>query len=469
MKKLLTLTLAVILILSLGTVAFASQFEGSVSPDAVLLINADTGEILYSKNENESAYSSGLVKLMTAYATVKNVDNLDSVVTVSSSSLSSLGSLDITLYPKLSGGEQTTVRSLLYGMLIASANDAALVLADYVGGSTENFVNLMNQYAAELNMTGTVYTNPTGKHYGGQYTTAADIAILAAELLKYKDLTDIFSSVYYTIPETNLSASRELINTNRLLCEYSDTGSTLYTNATGMISGYTSYSGGCLAATAQKDGTNLICIILGDYSDGRTERWSLAAELFDFGFEQTTTVLASDILADIPLSYTDSMGNEYTVTPNFTDVLVNVSSADGITAAVTSSDNISGIAVYTDSDGNIIANVPVTLTANAPAISDDITTDNTPNEIQPDTAVPDNNIESPSEKDSNSLLAVILSAAVLLLAFISAFFTVKAKNKNHRSSGSDSFRIRFRQNFMTWLLFGVIVVAVIVVICIVIM
>jgi len=468
MKRILTLVLSIIFVLSLGTAVLATGYTGTVDPLNVLLMNSDTGETLYSKDIDSTAYSAGLVKLMTAYVTVKNIWDLDTEVTVSADALYSLGSEDITLYPQLSGGEIITVRDLLGGMLVASSNDAALALASYIGGSVYGFVDLMNSTAKDLGMTDTVYKNPTGQHHGGQVTTASDLAILIREIIKHPELMSIFSSVSYTIPATNFSAERTVYNTNRLICEYSDEESFLYEYATGMIAGYTYHSGGCLAATAEKYGTKLICIILGDISYSRNERWTLAADLFDYGFELYAPAPAADILSDIPLTYSEN-DVEYTVEADFTDIYINLDSSDGITATVSASDETTGTAVYTDAEGNVIAEVPVTLTA--------IITEEP--EIEDPEPVPDENTQEPEqepieeepakepEKEKKGIgfvLAIIISIVIVAAAFFGANFTVKSKSKGRHSSEKDSFHVKFRQHFMTWLLFAIIALILIIIV-----
>lgn len=467
MKKILTLVLTIIFILSLGTAALATGYTGTVDPLNVLLMDADTGEVLYSKDIDSTAYSAGLVKLMTAYVTVKNVWELDTEVTVSADSMYSLGSEDITLYPQLSGGEIITVRNLLGGMLVASSNDAALALASYVGGSVSGFVDLMNSTASDLGMTDTVYKNPTGQHHGGQVTTASDLAILIREIIKHPELMSIFSSVSYTIPATNYSEERTVYNTNRLICEYSDEESFLYEYATGMIAGYTYHSGGCLAATAEKYGTKLICIILGDISYSRSERWTLAADLFNYGFELYAPTPAADILSDIPLTYSAN-DIEYTVEADFTDVYVNLDSADGITATVSASDETTGTAIYTDAEGNVIAEVPVTLTAvviEEPETADPEPVPDDTQESEQEPVEEEPAIEPEKEKKGiGFILAIIISAVILAAAFFGANFTVKSKSKGRHSSENDSFHVKFRQHFMTWLLFAVIALILIIIV-----
>lgn len=473
MKKILTLALALILVLTMGISALATGYTGEVTPLHVILTEASSGDVIYAKDEYGTAYSAGLVKLMTAYVTVKSIDDLDSIVTVSSAAFSSLDAEDITLYPMLSGGEEISVRDLLGAMIVASGNDAALALATYIGGSTSGFVDLMNQYADELGMTGTKYTNPTGKHYGSQYTTAYDLTLLVSELLKYPELMDIFSAVSYTIPATNYASERTVYNTNRLICEYSEEESFLYDYATGMIAGYTFYSGSCIAATAEKDGTELICIILGDVSYSRNERWTLAADLFDYGFSLYTPLYASDILADIPLSYTDDEGTEYTVTPDFTGITVRRDVPDVIEVSVITQDNEIGTAVYTDDSGILVAEVPVTLAAiqaekpaepqpqpepepSTPAVPDEPAKDE-----EPVTSLPD------KQFNAKPLLAIGISVVVLAVAFLLASISAKSKSKGRHASANDSFRVKFRQNFMTWLLFGIIAVVIIVIVCVI--
>lgn len=476
MKKILTLALALILLLTMGVSALATGYTGDVTPLHVMLTEASSGETVYAKDEYTTAYSAGLVKLMTAYVTVKSIDDLDSVVTVSSSAFSALDADDITLYPMLSGGEEISVRDLLGAMIVASGNDAALALAAYIGGSTGGFVDLMNQYAAELGMTGTRYTNPTGKHYGNQYTTAYDLTLLVSELIKYPELMEIFSAVSYTIPATNYAEERTVYNTNRLICEYSDEESFLYDHATGMIAGYTFYSGSCLAATAEKDGTELICIILGDVSYSRNERWTLAADLFDYGFSLYTPLYASDILADIPLSYTDDEGTEYTVTPDFTGITVRRDVPEIIDVSVITQDNEIGTAVYTDDSGILVAEVPVTLSA----IQTDEPTGSEPApqpQPEPEASAPvpeepaadEEPVTSLPDKQFNAkpLLAIGISIVVLAVAFLLASHSMKSKSKGRHASSNDSFRVKFRQNFMTWLLYGIIAVVIIVIVCVI--
>ena len=466
MKRFLTLALAVILVLSLCITALGAEYTGEVDPVNVLLMNADTGEVLYSKNESASAYSAGLVKLMTAYVTVKSVEDLDTVVTVSSGAFSTLNTnSDITLYPRLKSGEQITVRDLLGGMLVASGNDCALALANYIGGTASGFVEIMNSTAQELGMSGTRYKNPTGKHHGDQVTTASDVAKLVTELLKYPELVEIFDAVSYTIPATNKASERIVFNTNRLICAYADEEDYVYDDATGMIAGYTSSSASCLAATARRDGTNLICIILGDISASRTTRWTLAADLFDFGFEVCAPIPAGDFLSDIPLTYSGENGTEFTVEPDFTGITVKYgTAAEGISVKVSSDDNVTGTAVYTDAEGNTVAEVPVSLTEIIVEAPEEPEITEEP-ETVPEEVPEEEPEKEKKERKGRTVLAIIISVIILAAAIFGANFLVKKKSKGRHSSENDSFKVKFRQNFMTYLLFAIIAVILIIIIC----
>ena len=483
MKKLITLVLAVILVMSLGVTALGTGYEGDVEPINVILINADNGDVLYSKNEDDIAYCADLVKLMTAYVTVKSIEDLDTVVTVSSRALYDVYEGYDTISPMLAEGEEITVRDLLAGMLLGAGNDCAQALAVYVGGSVSGFVDYMNDYAYKLGMADTVFTNPTGNHYGGQLTTAEDLATLACELVNYPELMEIFSAESYTIPATNVSDARTIHSTNRLICADSEEGDYRYEYATGMISGYSNYAASCLAASANKYGVNLVCIILGDISGSHAERWTLAADLFEFGFEKYPPVPAENVIGNIPVIYTDAEGNITEVKVDFTDVTVKHDTlAEGITATVISEDGITGTVVYTDLAGDVVVEIPVTI-KEEPEVPDEPDITDTPENPEDSEEAPEDPVienppvieepekepeEQPEEEKSsfkNKIFAAVISAVVLAAAIFTANLVVEKKRSGRHRSENDSFKIKFRQNFMTYLLFFVIAVILIIVIC----
>jgi len=292
MKKQLTFLLSLLLMLSLCAGAFAEGYEGTVTPNSVLLMNADTGEVLYEKNAQTRVYPASTTKLMTALVVSECCTELSALVTVYEGDLNGIVyKSDSTLDPMLCAGEEMSVHELLYGLLLASGNDAAAVLARFVGGTTAEFVELMNKKAAELGMVNTHYSNPHGIQDENHFTTASDMALLAREILKNPTLMEIVGASSYTIPASNMSEARTVESTNRLLCdstEKPEQNGHIYAYATGMKTGSTPSAHGCLVASAERNGVKLLCLIYGDESENEVDRFSVAAELFDYGFAAQT-------------------------------------------------------------------------------------------------------------------------------------------------------------------------------------
>lgn len=189
-------------------------FGGEITTNAVLLVDADSGEVLFSKNADEQIYPASTTKLMTALLTIENA-SLDDEVTVGD---------EVTGFPSgssllgMTSGETLTIRDLLHGIFLVSGNDAASALAVHIGGTQEQFVDMMNARAQELGMTHTNFVNPHGIKDDNHYTTASDMALLAREVLKHEELVSIASTETYTIPANEEhSEDRELENTNRLI------------------------------------------------------------------------------------------------------------------------------------------------------------------------------------------------------------------------------------------------------------
>ena len=284
MKKITALLFAVLLSLTAftGTALAAPEFDGKVEPYAVLLMDADTGAVLYAKNADERVEPASTTKIMTLIVALEQAD-LDSVVTISTKAAGQRGSL-----LKVSAGEKIVMRDLLYGMMLASGNDAAVAVAEAVGGSEEGFAELMNKKAQELGMANTHFVAPHGMHVENHYTTASDMAILTRYAMQNPDFADIVSRENYTMPATNKhSAPWEVKNTNKLL--HSD-DQYYYKYATGVKTGSTPAAGDCLVSSAAtKDGMNLICLVFGDEFNGY-RRWPLSIELFEFGFKNFRTL-----------------------------------------------------------------------------------------------------------------------------------------------------------------------------------
>lgn len=276
---------------------------------AALLMDAETGTVLYSFHGDDKNYPASITKIMTALLTLEAVERgeltLDQAVTVPEG-------FDVDLElggtsQNLKVGETLSVHDLLYCALVASANDACNALATAVAGDVPSFVSQMNHRAEELGLTGTHYVNAHGLHDEAHYTTAHDIAVLTRLALENETFAEIVSSKSYTVPPTNLTGERRFSSTNALLLPIYD-GRYVYTRAIGVKTGTTNAAGKCLASAAKKGERTLICVVLGaedveDESGKRTRMvFTESKRLLEWGFDtfaDRTLLDASTPLAEV--------------------------------------------------------------------------------------------------------------------------------------------------------------------------
>lgn len=277
--KIISLVLTFVLVLILASPAYALEIkktEMNLDAKSVVLMDAATGIVLYSKNMNEALPPASVTKIMTLLLVFESIDRgelkFDDMVTVSENA-SSMGGSQVFLEP----GESMSVDELLKCVIVSSANDAALTLAERVGGTEEAFVALMNQRAKELGMNNTSFENVTGldDDVTNHLISAYDIALMSKELLKHETVMD-----YTTIwMDTIRNGEFGLSNTNRLV-KY-------YRGITGLKTGYTSGAGYCISASAKRDGLHLIAVVMGAKTS--SERNVIASKLLDFGFANYCT------------------------------------------------------------------------------------------------------------------------------------------------------------------------------------
>jgi len=249
----------------------ADNLPFQVNADSALLMDTATGTILYAKNADQALPPASVTKIMTLLLFMEEIDagniSLEDEITVSEYA-ASMGGSQVFLEP----GENMKAEELLKCVIIASANDAAVTLAEKIAGSEEAFVSRMNERAAELGMTNTHFENATGldddttKHL----TSAYDIALMSRELLKHPTITQ-YSTIWM---DTIRDGAFGLTNTNRLI--------RFYSGATGLKTGSTSRAGFCMSATAMRDDLHLIAVIMG--ADTRDVRNEAAKQLLDYGF-----------------------------------------------------------------------------------------------------------------------------------------------------------------------------------------
>ena len=236
---------------------------------SAILLEPQTLQILYESNSDEKVPPASITKIMSLLLIMEAIDRGDfSVEDVVSASehAASMGGSQIWLEP----GESMTVDDLLKAAVIASANDATVALAEKVAGSEEGFVELMNEKAKSLGMNGTTFKNATGLDSEGHLSTAHDVALMSAELLKHP-LIKNYSTVWM---DTLRDGKSELVNTNKLVRFYEGT--------TGLKTGTTSEAGYCLAASAERDGMELVAVIMG--GETSPARFEGAKKLLDYGF-----------------------------------------------------------------------------------------------------------------------------------------------------------------------------------------
>lgn len=240
--------------------------------EAIVLMDAKSGQLLYNKNENKRLYPASITKIMTALLALES-GRLEETAVTSELARSVAGN---RIY--LAEGEETPLIDLIYGLMLNSGNDAAIVIAEHLAGSVEAFADLMNRKAVELGAENTHFVNPHGLHDENHYTTALDMANIARYALQNPLFREIVSTK--TMPWFGEEWHSSLINTNRLLWEYE--------GATGIKTGYTNAAGQTFVASAERDGTELIVVLL--KAAARQHLWEEATVLLDYGFQHFETV-----------------------------------------------------------------------------------------------------------------------------------------------------------------------------------
>lgn len=269
MKKILSLVLAVLFLLPMNIVPVSALSDEEVTAPSAVLIEPETMKVLYEKNAHEQRACASVTKVMTLILVMEAIDsgklNWDQMITTSAHA-ASMGGSDIWL----EDGEQMSVRDMVKATVVASANDAAVALAEAVSGTEDEFVRQMNEKAKALGMENTVFKNCNGLDEEGHLTTAYDVALMSCELIKHEEIFE-FTSIWM---DELRDGKTQIVNTNKLLKSYN--------GITGLKTGTTSQAGSCISATAERDGLSLVAVVLG--SETGTDRFKAAATLLDYGF-----------------------------------------------------------------------------------------------------------------------------------------------------------------------------------------
>ena len=279
--------------------------ELSIYSDAVILIENKTGKTLYEKNSEKKMYPASTTKILTAILTIEK-GNLEDEVTVSKTALAQMKSGYSSAY--LSEGEVMSVENLLTVLLVHSANDASNVLAEYISGSIDNFVDLMNEKAKELGCENTHFVTTNGLHDDNHYTTAKDLATIARYCMQNETFRKIVSMKTCTIPATNKSDKRIYRNTNGML---NPTSIYYYPNCIGIKTGYTSEAKNCLVSACSKNGLQLIAVVLGASltENNKSARYTDSKTLYDYAYSNyaiQTIAKASSVLGTIEVNHATS-------------------------------------------------------------------------------------------------------------------------------------------------------------------
>lgn len=310
-KKVASGILAICLLLSFVfsiPIKVSALSEEEITAPSAILIEPISKKILFEKNSHEIRACASITKVMTLILIFEAMDegriSYDDIVTTSEHA-SSMGGSDIWL----EAGETMSVHDMIKAVVVASANDAAVALAEHICGTEEEFVSKMNEKAESLGMIDTTFKNCNGLDEEGHLTSAHDVALMSAELITHEDIFE-FSSIWLDYLR---DGETQIVNTNKLLKSYK--------GITGLKTGTTSQAGSCMSATAERDGLSLVAVVLG-CSTG-TSRFSDSAKLLDYGFANYKTeklILPDGCLT--PVKVKKGMLSEVPVTCKISDSLI---------------------------------------------------------------------------------------------------------------------------------------------------
>ena len=314
-RRLLSLFLSFALLIPLFGLTQADAYEDfDLDAKAGLLIEADTGEILYEKNAHQENYPASLTKVMVALLAFEAIDrgelSLTDSITATETAFDGLSSDGSTA--NIVPGETMTVEQLLNCMLIVSANEACNILGEHLSGSVEAFVARMNERASELGCEHTHFANATGLHDPQHYTTAWDLYLITREAMKHEKFMEICNSKSYTVPATNMTEKpRELHSTNFLISNWRARGY-VYRDAQGIKTGSTPEAGYCLISSAVRGSRHMISVVLGaervTLEDGvtiQTRSFSETSRMFDWGFDnfiRRDILSSADPVCEVPVA-----------------------------------------------------------------------------------------------------------------------------------------------------------------------
>ncbi len=366
MRKIFSRALTLLLAAALCVSQTLANYDDapSIVAKGCVLYEKNSGEVLFSQGADERLYPASTTKIMTALLLLE-YGHLDDVVTASRTAISTVPSGSSIAGLKV--GEEMKLSDLLICLLVPSGNDAANTIAEAVGGSVENFVEMMNKKAKTLGCTGTHFVNTHGYHDDNQYTTANDLLKITLAAMQYPRFTEICGMAQATVPATNISDVRYFNSTNFMISN-TETSAYLYAYCTGGKTGTTTEAGRCLVSFAQKGDLSLVSVMLGsttEYTHSGIRRimsFLDTKDLFEWAFSKfayRTIISVSDPTAEVKVALSD--GKDYVVLKPEHEVKVllhksvelsrfttSITLAENVTAPVDRGDALGTMTVYFD-------------------------------------------------------------------------------------------------------------------------
>lgn len=268
--------------------------DGHLTATSALLIEADSGNVIFEKNADQIMYPASTTKILTVWLAL-TIGDPNQVITVSEAAVNLAADESSA---KLAAGEQIALIDLCYAAILPSGNDAANAIAEGLGGTQENFVALMNQTAHSLGCTNTHFVNANGLHDENHYTTARDMAILARVAMQNETFREIVQSDSHVMPKSNIYRARTINSRNYFVTQYEGKESCYYPDGTGIKTGTTQAAGNCFVGSASRNGINLISVVFN--ASGDKDRYLDTIKLMDYGFSQYLSTSIAEIYLENP-------------------------------------------------------------------------------------------------------------------------------------------------------------------------
>lgn len=432
-KKIIIIFL-IILFVNTFLLPFCFANTPTIESGAAILLEKNTGKILFEKNADKIMYPASTTKIMTAILVLENC-KLSETAIVSPTALNNIPNGYVTANIQI--GEELTIKDLLYALMVKSANDAAVVLAEHISGSVEDFSILMNKKAKELGCNNTNFVNPNGIHNENHYSTARDLAIIAQYCMNNETFRKIVSTTSYTLPTTNKyeAEDRTFSNTNSLIIVNNNNRSDnyYYKNAIGIKTGFTSQAKNCLIAGSLRDGLEFISVVLyaGVDYNGLSQRYLDTIELFDYGYDNFTLTKikeANNLIDTIEIK-------KATKETKNLDLLIE----DGITVVNNKQTDINSIVPNIELNENLIA--PISKGQVVGKITYEVD----------DISYSSNLLAGHDVKKSNFIASILIAVLILLILTILFYPYFRDKNRNNRKKKINSKNKRKNNNLYSFL------------------